>query len=88
LLGQYEKRQIIVPQFQRGYSWESTHVSAFWRDLLEFQNQTYTRLVRKKWRTFRNRCTYPRLSPDSTEFFPDQRRGILQTLDPFFVLRS
>lgn len=42
LLGQYEKRQIIVPQFQRGYSWESTHVSAFWRDLLEFQNQTYT----------------------------------------------
>ena len=39
LLGQYEKRQVVVPQFQRGYSWERTHVAAFWSDLSDFKSR-------------------------------------------------
>ena len=37
LLGQYEPRRIVVPQFQRGYSWEKAHVSTFWDDVLSFR---------------------------------------------------
>lgn len=39
LLGQYEKRQVVVPQFQRGYSWEKTHVATFWSDIKEFHSR-------------------------------------------------
>src|SRR3972149_2663793 len=42
LLGQYEKRRVVVPQFQRGYSWEKTHVATFWTDLLEFHNHSHS----------------------------------------------
>jgi len=37
LLGQYEPRGIVVPEFQRGYSWEKVHVATFWEDLLSFK---------------------------------------------------
>ncbi len=38
LLGQYnETRQIVVPEFQRAYSWEKEHVSEFWIDIREFR---------------------------------------------------
>ena len=37
LLGQYETRIIAVPQFQRGFSWEKTHVATFWDDLATFR---------------------------------------------------
>lgn len=36
LLGQYERLTIVVPEFQRGYSWEKTQVAAFWEDLRAF----------------------------------------------------
>src|SRR5579872_6855080 len=39
LLGQYEKRPVVVPQFQRGYSWEKGHVSDFWNDISAFHNE-------------------------------------------------
>ncbi len=39
LLGQYEKRRVVVPQFQRGYSWERTHVATFWSDLTDFKSR-------------------------------------------------
>ena len=42
LLGQYEVRQIIVPEFQRGYSWEKAHVSSFWEDLETFRRTRKT----------------------------------------------
>ena len=29
LLGQYETRKIVVPQFQRGFSWEKAHLATF-----------------------------------------------------------
>ena len=38
LLGQYETHQIIVPEFQRGYSWEKEHVSDFWTDINDFRH--------------------------------------------------
>ncbi len=36
LLGKYEPRPIKLPQFQRSYSWELSHVSTFWKDFLQF----------------------------------------------------
>lgn len=39
LLGQYERRPVIVPQFQRGYSWEKQHIAMFWNDLLDFHSR-------------------------------------------------
>jgi len=49
LLGQYEKRPVIVPQFQRGYSWEKNHVSAFWADLLDFHNNQVSKKATDKY---------------------------------------
>ena len=51
LLGQYnETRQIVVPEFQRGYSWEKEHVSEFWSDISEFhQEKTKTTTASKKY---------------------------------------
>jgi len=49
LLGQYEKRPVVVPQFQRGYSWEKTHVSTFWSDVREFHSQVGQRRTADKY---------------------------------------
>jgi hypothetical protein len=49
LVGQYEKRRVVVPQFQRGYSWEKTHFAAFWADLLEFHNHDYSPIKADKY---------------------------------------
>jgi Protein of unknown function DUF262/Protein of unknown function (DUF1524) len=40
LLGSNERAPIIVPQFQRGYSWERKHVEAFWRDIIAFHEES------------------------------------------------
>jgi hypothetical protein len=40
LLGESLKGQVVVPQFQRGYSWGKKHVGDFWKDVLEFQKQS------------------------------------------------
>lgn len=37
LLGRYERRPVVLPEFQRPYSWDKAQVTAFWSDLLEFQ---------------------------------------------------
>lgn len=36
LLGHASEWQILIPQFQRGYSWEKSHYSTFWDDLQHF----------------------------------------------------
>jgi hypothetical protein len=40
LLGGNERAKIVVPQFQRGYSWEKRHVEAFWTDITTFQKES------------------------------------------------
>jgi Protein of unknown function DUF262/Protein of unknown function (DUF1524) len=37
LLGPHSRKRLIVPEFQRGYSWEKKHVAAFWNDVANFQ---------------------------------------------------
>ena len=39
VLGIYEKRKVVVPEFQRGYSWHTNHVTAFWQDILAFHEK-------------------------------------------------
>ncbi|MCL5105542.1 MAG: DUF262 domain-containing HNH endonuclease family protein [Armatimonadetes bacterium] len=36
LLGKNERRSVVLPEFQRGFSWEKTQVSTFWTDFLDF----------------------------------------------------
>jgi hypothetical protein len=43
LLGANERARILVPQFQRGYSWEKKHVEAFWNDITAFQRESKTK---------------------------------------------
>lgn len=40
LLGGNERARIVVPKFQRGYSWEKKHVEAFWTDITTFQKES------------------------------------------------
>ena len=35
LLSTNQQAQIVVPEFQRGYSWEKQHVKAFWDDITD-----------------------------------------------------
>lgn len=39
LLTGIDKPKLVVPPFQRGYSWEGKHIQAFWKDLTEFQKE-------------------------------------------------
>ena len=39
LLGRYERRSVILPPFQRTYSWEKAHLNQFWDDLLLFEQK-------------------------------------------------
>lgn len=39
LLGRYERRRVILPPFQRPYSWEKAQLNQFWDDLLLFENE-------------------------------------------------
>ncbi len=36
LLGEDQTAQIRIPEFQRGYSWDSGHIESFWDDLVRF----------------------------------------------------
>jgi uncharacterized protein DUF262/uncharacterized protein DUF1524 len=40
LLGGNERARIVVPQFQRGYSWVKKHIHAFWMDITTFQKES------------------------------------------------
>ncbi|OGO25670.1 MAG: hypothetical protein A2W33_00695 [Chloroflexi bacterium RBG_16_52_11] len=35
----YTAKRVVVPPFQRGYSWELSHVSTFWDDVFTFHQQ-------------------------------------------------
>jgi uncharacterized protein with ParB-like and HNH nuclease domain len=37
LLGDNERRSVVVPRFQRGFSWENSQVATFWEDLIAFK---------------------------------------------------
>jgi uncharacterized protein with ParB-like and HNH nuclease domain len=37
LLGGNDPSKLVVPEFQRGYSWEKKHVAAFWKDIIDLQ---------------------------------------------------
>lgn len=39
LLGKYESRPVMLPEFQRSYSWDVKQVTAFWGDLLTFRDK-------------------------------------------------
>jgi len=39
ILGNFERRVVIVPRFQRGFSWEKTQITAFWTDLIGFREE-------------------------------------------------
>ena len=36
ILGKWERLPVVVPRFQRGFSWEKTQVMTFWTDLISF----------------------------------------------------
>ncbi len=38
LLGRWERRPVILPQFQRPYSWDKSKVLAFWNDIAGFRS--------------------------------------------------
>lgn len=42
ILGKWERLPVVVPRFQRGFSWEKTQVMTFWTDLLSF-GEEYTK---------------------------------------------
>ncbi|MCG2659317.1 MAG: DUF262 domain-containing HNH endonuclease family protein [Kiritimatiellae bacterium] len=45
MLGEYERRHIILPEFQRPYSWEKAQLATFWGDLQAFRNRFEERPV-------------------------------------------
>ncbi|HMN41505.1 MAG TPA: DUF262 domain-containing protein [Phycisphaerales bacterium] len=40
LLTRNTRERVIVPRFQRGYSWQKKHVEAFWNDIGAFQEES------------------------------------------------
>jgi uncharacterized protein with ParB-like and HNH nuclease domain len=40
LLGPNEAARLVVPKFQRGYSWETKHVEAFYKDIIRHQRES------------------------------------------------
>lgn len=39
LLSRHVRHRVVLPEFQRPFSWESSHVERFWADLLEFAEE-------------------------------------------------
>jgi cell division protein FtsL len=39
LLGRYERRRVILPPFQRSFSWEKAQLNQFWDDLVLFEEE-------------------------------------------------
>jgi uncharacterized protein with ParB-like and HNH nuclease domain len=39
LLSESHEGRVIVPAFQRGYSWGKKHVDAFWKDIEDFRKK-------------------------------------------------
>ena len=40
LIGIYSRRQLIIPEFQRGYSWTKKEVDVLWEDLDRFERDS------------------------------------------------
>lgn len=40
LLSDNQPAKVVVPRFQRGYSWEKKHVEAFWNDITAFRKES------------------------------------------------
>lgn len=40
LIGVYQRERIVVPHFQRGYSWVKKHFEVFWNDIVLFQEES------------------------------------------------
>ena len=38
LIGRYRTTQLVVPRFQRGYSWQKEHIATFWDDIAHFHH--------------------------------------------------
>ena len=36
----YTTKKVVIPKFQRGYSWEKSHVATFWEDVWEFHESS------------------------------------------------
>jgi hypothetical protein len=36
----YSVKKVVVPRFQRGYSWKKVHVATFWEDVIAFHSRT------------------------------------------------
>ena len=49
LLGEDQTSQVRIPEFQRGYSWDSGHVEAFWDDLIRFMDRRGQENAPKKY---------------------------------------
>jgi hypothetical protein len=39
LLGSNQSRRLVVPRFQRGYSWDKKHIEALWKDIMRFMDE-------------------------------------------------
>lgn len=39
LLSDNMQGRVVIPKFQRGYSWQKKHVEAFWKDIRRFQKE-------------------------------------------------
>lgn len=35
----FDTRKVVVPKFQRPYSWEKKHIAAYWEDVIDYQRQ-------------------------------------------------
>ncbi len=71
LLGDIERSRFVVPRFQRGYSWEKKHVSAFWNDIKRFQKESQEKNGPEKYF----------LGPIVTMPDTDKKKGIIYVLD-------
>jgi uncharacterized protein with ParB-like and HNH nuclease domain len=45
LLGGNDPSKLVVPEFQRGYSWEKKHVAAFWKDIIDPRKMALARIT-------------------------------------------
>lgn len=78
LLGSNQRPRIIVPTFQRGYSWETKHVGSFWRDIIEFQVES--RQVNGPERYFLGPIVTRQTSKDELQLLDGQQRLATATI--------
>jgi uncharacterized protein with ParB-like and HNH nuclease domain len=85
LLGGNQRAKLIVPQFQRGYSWEKKHVEAFWNDIITFQKESTTQGGPEKY--FLGPIVVRSDSKDRVDLLDGQQRLATATI-LFAVLRD